>query len=131
LQHVRAPSGVLRAVLARNRQPVAALQSQGRLLNRWTEFVYDGRGYRLLPAKDRPAQHGPGHHVPGQRMPSLRVLTRYILQDRAQETLLTVEQGPFIRAELSRALPLPLLVSALMQTIDQEPVKITRKEKLR
>jgi hypothetical protein len=64
-------------------------------------------------------------------MPDRDKQVRYILQDRSQETLLTVEHGPSIRAELSRALPLPLLVAVLMQAIDQEPVKITRKEELR
>jgi len=125
LQHVRAPSGVLRAVLTRNRQPVAALQSQGRLLNRWTEFVYDGRGYRLLPTKDQV-----GQRQLGQRAPDQPASARYILQDRAQETLLTVEQGRLAQAELRRAMPLPLLAMVLMETIDQEPPQITRKEEL-
>jgi signal transduction histidine kinase len=125
LQHVRAPSGTLRAVLTRNRQPVAALQSQGRLLNRWTEFVYDGRGYRLLPTKGQA-----GQRQLGQRAQDHTASTRYILQDRDRETLLTVEQGAYLRAELCRSLPLPLLIAVLMQTIDQEPLSITRKEEL-
>jgi hypothetical protein len=120
LRHVRAPRGALRAVLTRNRQPVAALQSQGRLLNRWTEFVYDGRGYRLLPSKDQP----------GPRASSQQIQARYILRDRAQEPLLTVVQGSLLRVELCRALPLPLLIAVLVQTIDQEPLQITRKEEL-
>jgi hypothetical protein len=118
---MRAPSGVLRAVLTRNRQPLAALQSQGRLLNRWTEFVYDGRGYRLLPVKEQP----------GQRVLVQPAVARYVLQDRAQEPLLTIEQGEELQAKLHRALPLPLLVIVLMQIVDQEPLDITRKEELR
>jgi signal transduction histidine kinase len=118
LHHVRAPSGVLRAVLTRNRQPLAALQSQGRLLNRWTEFVYDGRGYQLLPVKEQP----------GQRAPAQPPSTRYVLQACAQEPLLTIEQSEGLQAKLHRALPLPLLLVVLIQTIDQVPLCITRKE---
>jgi signal transduction histidine kinase len=125
LQHVRAPSGVLRAVLSRNRQPVAALQSQGRLLNRWTEFVYDSRGYSLLPAKGQV-----GQRPLGQRTSDQPTSARYTLQDRDQEALLTVEQGTHVQADLFRALPLPLLVTVLVQTIDQEPLPITRKEEI-
>jgi hypothetical protein len=55
---------------------------------------------------------------------------RYILRDRTQETLLTVEQGSLLKVRLCRALPLPLLIAVLVQTIDQEPLQITRKEEL-
>jgi hypothetical protein len=125
LRPVRAPSGVLRAVLMRNRQPIAALQSQGRLLNRWTEFIYDDRGYRLLPTKDQPGQGRAGGRAHDARRPA-----RYMLLDRDQETLLTIEQGELFQARLCRALPLPLLIAALVQTIDQEPLQITRKREL-
>jgi hypothetical protein len=118
LQHVRAPSGVFRAVLMRNRQPLAALQSQGRLLNRWTEIVYDGRGYRLLPAKrtlEQSRLERPGWS--------------YALQDRDQETLLYITEGVSLQAEVCRTLPLPLLVAVLMQTIDQEPPRTQERNK--
>jgi hypothetical protein len=55
---------------------------------------------------------------------------RYILRDRTQETLLTVEQGSLLKVRLCRALPLTLLIAVLVQTIDQEPLQITRKEEL-
>jgi hypothetical protein len=136
LQHVRAPRGILRVVLTRNRQPLAALQSQGRLLNRWTEFVYDGRGYRLFPAKGQTSQRTLDQRASDQRISTTRgasqcVPARYVLQDQTQENLLTVEPGTPLRAKLDRALPLPLLVAVLMQTIDQEPLKTTRKEEQR
>jgi two-component sensor histidine kinase len=126
LHHVRAPSGTLRAVLMRNRQPLAALQSQGRLLNRWTEIIYDGRGYRLMTAKRKlgPCQLD-------QAVPSRPPADVYTLQDRAEETLLRIREDSFLQAELTRPLPLPLVITALMQTIDQEPHRMTRKEELK
>ena len=50
LRRIRGLSG--RMVLTRNGQSLAAMQYQGRMLNAWSEIVYDGRGYRLsgLPA---------------------------------------------------------------------------------
>ena len=118
LQQVRAPSGTFRAVLMRNRQPLAALQSQGRLLNRWTELVYDGRGYRLLPAKREPGQCLPGQTRAGG----------YLLQDREGETLLHISESDPLQIKLYRTQPLPLLVAVLMQIITQEPNGNTRKE---
>jgi len=118
LQYVRAPSGTLRAVLMRNRQPLAALQSQGRLLNRWIELVYDGRGYRLLPAKREPGQCLPGQTRAGG----------YLLQDREGETLLHISESDPLQIKLYRTQPLPLLVAVLMQIITQEPNGNTRKE---
>jgi hypothetical protein len=107
----------------RNRQPLAALQSQGRLLNRWTEIVYDGRGYRLVPAK---REQGP--RPLDQAGPPETHKDIYTLQDREGETLLRVSDGALFCAELARALPLPLIITALMQAIDQEPHRVTRKE---
>jgi signal transduction histidine kinase len=128
LRYVRAPSGVSRAVLMRNRQPLAALQSQGRLLNRWTEFVYDGRGYRVLSAKRTPGPRTLGDHTLAQHRTE-KPAGSYILQDRDQETLLYITEGVSLQAELCRALPLPLLVAVLMQSIHQEPLENTRKDR--
>jgi signal transduction histidine kinase len=116
LRYVRAPEGTTRAVLMRNRQPLAALQSQGRLLNRWTEIVYDGRGYRLLPIRRQLKEH-PGDQIAG-----------YVLQDRDEETLACVVGRGGLQVELRRTLPLPLLLAALMQTIGQGPDTNRRKE---
>jgi signal transduction histidine kinase len=116
VQRVRAPSGAFRAVLMRNRQPLAALQSQGRLLNRWTEIIYDGRGYRLLPTK---------RHLD---LPDADQTGGYRLQDREGETLLHIHEDSSLKVTLYRALPLPLLVAVLIQTISQEPSTGTRKE---
>jgi hypothetical protein len=107
----------------RNRQPLAALQSQGRLLNRWTEIIYDSRGYRLVPAK----------RELGQRQLDQTVSPRpktdvYTLQDREGETLLRIREDSCLQARLTRTLPLPLVIAALMQAIDQEPYRDTRKE---
>jgi hypothetical protein len=123
LHHVRAPSGTFRAVLMRNRQPLAALQSQGRLLNRWTEIIYDGRGYRLVPAKRER-----GHRQLDQAVAPRPTADVYTLQDREGDTLLHIQEDSRFQVELARTLPLPLVVTALMQTIDQEPYRHTRKE---
>jgi anti-sigma regulatory factor (Ser/Thr protein kinase) len=97
LRHVRGLSG--RAVLTRNGQPVAAMQHQGRLLNTWSEIVYDGRGYRLSTVKGHPGS--------------------YVLADEAGEELLTIEGGDTIQIELERALPLPVLVMVAMRIVDE------------
>jgi signal transduction histidine kinase len=97
LRHVRGLSG--RAVLTRNGQPVASMQHQGRLLNTWSEIVYDGRGYRLSTVKGHPGS--------------------YVLADEAGEELLAVEGGAVPQIELERALPLPLLVMVAMRIVDE------------
>ncbi len=94
-----------RAVLMRNGQPLAAMQHQGRLLKRWSEIVYDGRGYRLSALKG-----SPGHHV---------------LADETGEELLTVESGAVLHIELQRALPLPLLVMVAMRIVDETATTTT------
>jgi hypothetical protein len=113
LKQLRSPSGTYRAVLMRNRQPLAALQSQGRLLNRWTEIIYDDRGYRLAVDRDRSGASQPG---------------RYVLADQRGEPLLRIEEGAPTIVRLCRTLALPLLIIVLMQTISQQPVEIAQKE---
>jgi hypothetical protein len=97
LRRIRGLSG--RMVLMRNGQPLAAMQYQGRLLNAWTEIVYDGRGYRLSYVKDAPE-------------------TR-VLVDEAGDECLSVEGGDSPRFALFRALPLPLLVMVAMRVLDE------------
>lgn len=97
LRRIRGLSG--RMVLIRNGQPLAAMQYQGRLLNTWSEIVYDGRGYRLSYVKGQPG--------------------RCVLVDEVGDELLFVEDGGSPRIELRRPLPLPLLVMTAMRIVDE------------
>ncbi len=98
LRHVRGLSG--RMVLRRNQQPVAAMQYQGRLLNTWSEIVYDGRGYRLHYAKEPRGQ--------------------YTLANEAGDELLSITGGDTLQVELQRAVPLPLLVMVAARVLDEQ-----------
>jgi len=86
-------------VLTRNGQPLAAMQYQGRLLNTWSELVYDGRGYRLSSVRGQPG--------------------RYVLVDETGDQVLLIQGGASPQVELRRALPLPLLVMAAMRVVDE------------
>jgi hypothetical protein len=65
---------------------------------------------------------------PGQRAAVQASSTRWILQDQTQEPLLTIKGVEGLPAKLRRALPLPLLIVVLIQTMDQELLGISRKE---
>lgn len=97
LRHVRGLSGMM--VLARNGQPLAAMQYQGRLLHAWSEIVYDGHGYRLSQVKGKP-------HC-------------WVLMDEAGGELLFINGDIDLQIELRRALPLPLLVMAAMRIVNE------------
>ncbi|MEE8390170.1 MAG: hypothetical protein V3S14_05155 [Anaerolineae bacterium] len=86
-------------MLTRNGQPLAAMQYRGRLLDTWTEIVYDGRGYRMSYVKD-------------EGRPASRVLV-----DEGGDESLFVEGGRAPQVELLR--PLPLLVMAAMRILDE------------
>jgi len=88
-----------RMVLTRNGQPLAAMQYQGRLLNTWSEIVYDGRGYRLSYVKGQPGC--------------------CVLVDEVGDELLTAVGGASPQIELHRPLPLPLLVMVTMRIVDE------------
>jgi signal transduction histidine kinase len=88
-----------RMVLAHNGQPLAAVQAQGRLLNTWTEIVYDGRGYRLSSSKEWPEE--------------------WVLVDELGDELLLARGTASPQVELRRALPLPLLVLVAMCIVDE------------
>ena len=75
------------------------MQLQGRLLDAWTEVVYDNQGYRLSSERARP-----GH---------------FTLADQAGEQVLDAEGGAELRVVLCRALPLPLLVMAAAAILDK------------
>ena len=101
LRHTSDLSG--REVLTRNGQPLAAIQYQGRLLNTWTEIVYDGRGYCLSRVKGHPGN--------------------CVLVDEAGDEVLFVVGARLPRPyspqiELRRALPLPLLVMVAMRIVE-------------
>jgi hypothetical protein len=98
LRRIRGVSG--RVVLTRNGQSLAAMQYQGRLLNTWSEIVYDGRGYRLSHVKD----------VPEDR----------VLVDEAGDECLSVSGGEPPQITLHRALPLSLLVMVTMRVLDED-----------
>jgi NarL family two-component system sensor histidine kinase LiaS len=97
LRRIRGLNG--RMVLTRNGQPLAAMQYQGRLLNTWSEIVYDGRGYRLSYVKGRPGC--------------------CVLVDEVGDELLTTIGGDSPQIELHRPLPLPLLVMVTMRLVDE------------
>jgi signal transduction histidine kinase len=94
LRYLRSSRGTLRAVLTRNEQPLAAMQQQGRLLDVWSEFVYNGRGYRFSCAGE--------------------LRGRCTLSDAGAQVVLSVWGGPLPVVHLHRTAPLPLvlLVSA-------------------
>jgi NarL family two-component system sensor histidine kinase LiaS len=104
LEHFQSPDDVQRAVLMRKGQALAALQTQGRRVDSWTEIVYDGHGYRLAPIKDLPGQ--------------------FILFDEAGDELLLAEGSNSMQVALRRALPLPLLMVALARLIDERRVSV-------
>jgi NarL family two-component system sensor histidine kinase LiaS len=97
LRHIRGLRG--RMALMRNGQPLAAIQHQGRLLNTWSEIIYDGRGYRLSYVKVQPGD--------------------YELAAEGGDALLTVKGGFPPQITLQRALPLPLMVMAAMRAVDE------------
>ena len=97
LRRVRGLGG--RAVLTRNGQPLAAMQQQGRLLNTWSEIIYDGRGYRLSTAKDQAGE--------------------CFLADEGGDVLLRAEGDELPQVELERALPLPLLAMVFVRIVEE------------
>ena len=97
LRRIRGMSG--RMVLTRNGQSLAAVQYQGRSLNTWSEIVYGGRGYRLSRVKGQPGC--------------------CVLVDEANDEVFLAEGGASPQIELRRALPLPLLVMAVMRIVDE------------
>jgi signal transduction histidine kinase len=99
LRRVQSPSG--RMVLTRNGQPLAAMQYRGRLLDTWSEIIYDGRGYRLCHIKGEDGADG------------------CVLADESGDEYLSVEGGRAPQVELRRPLPLPLLVMAAMRVLDE------------
>jgi hypothetical protein len=89
LAHVAGQDNLARQVLMRNGQPLAAMQRQGKLLNTWTEFIYDDQGYSFVSPRED-----------GLACP---------LTNGSGEVVLVAHLGETPRIELRRALPLPFL----------------------
>lgn len=104
LHHVVGPRGTLRAVLARNEQPLAAMQHRGRLLDIWSELLYDGAGYRLA--------HGP---VPAGGS---------VLMDGDNIQVLWLRGIQRIEITLHRPVPLPLLALVAIRSTDDWSVAL-------
>jgi len=97
LHAVRSLSG--RMVLTRNQQALAALQSQGRQMDNWTEIIYDNHGYRLSHVKEQ--------------------IWTFILTDEQDVPLLRAKGPGLPTITLHRSLPLPLLVSVTAYILDE------------
>jgi hypothetical protein len=104
LYHVKGPHGTLRAVLARNGQPLAAMQHRGRLLDIWSELLYDGAGYRLA--------HGPDP-AGGSA-----------LIDGDNDQVLCVRGIRRTEITLHRAVPLPLLALVAIRSVEDWSVAL-------
>jgi len=83
-------------VLMRNDQPLAALQAQGRLMNAWSELIYDDRGYRLVCDKGGD----------------------YVLIDQEGNETWRARMGNRLQIELKRPIPLPLLAMVTARIVD-------------
>ena len=104
LDHIEGPRGTLRAVLARNQQPLAAMQHRGRLLDIWSELLYDGVGYRF--------SRGPGP------------ASGCVLTDGDNDRVLSVKGIERPEITLHRAVPLPLVVMIAIRSVEDRAVAL-------
>jgi len=110
LRPIRGLSG--RMVLRRNRQPLAAIQYQGRQMNTWSEIIYDGRGYRLAYAK------GEAHASSAE--------CTFILTDENGQELLCFKGNGAYQIALQRAIALPLLAMVTARILNELAVTMTK-----
>jgi len=103
LRRVRGVNG--RMVLTRNKQPLAAMQYQGRQMNTWSEIIYDNRGYRLA-------------YIKGETGCS------FVLYDEAGQELLCCKNDNTTQITVYRALPLPLLLMMTARIVDELAVML-------
>ncbi|RLC83365.1 MAG: hypothetical protein DRI37_10315 [Chloroflexi bacterium] len=96
LRRLRGGGG--RAVLLRNRQPLAAMQYQGRRMDTWSEIVYDGHGYRLAYLKEP---------------------RTFVLVDEKEEEILRITGGAVFPIVLQRPLPLPLIIMVAARVAEE------------
>lgn len=92
-----------RMALKRNKQPLAAIQYQGRQMNTWSEIVYDNRGYRLAYTKNEAG-------------------CAFVLSDEGGQELACFKGNGAYQITLYRALPLPLLIMVTARVIDEMSV---------
>lgn len=103
VRRIRGVSG--RIVLTRNKQPLAAMQYQGRQMNTWSEIVYDNRGYRLAYNKSETG-------------------CSFILSDEAGQELFCCKNDGALQITVYRALPLPLLLMTMARIIDEMAITL-------
>ncbi len=103
LRRVRGLSG--RMVLRRNRQPLAAMQYQGRQMNTWSEIIFDNRGYRLAYTK-------------------ADVGCSFVLSDEAGQELLCCKNDGVFQITVYHALPLPLLLMTMARIVDEMAIAL-------
>ncbi len=88
-----------RMVLRRNKQPLAAIQYQGRQMNTWSEIIYDGCGYLLA-------------YVKGEAR-------TFTLTDENGQELLRFRGDETYELMLYHTIALPLLVMVTARIIDE------------
>lgn len=99
LRHIRGPQGTMRAVLLRNKQPLAAIQHQGRLLSTWSEMLYDDAGYGLTCSAEASGE--------------------CTLVDGAGEPVLGISGRRPAYVALQRPIALPLLVMTAVRVLEE------------
>lgn len=93
-----------RMVLFRNGQPIAAAQYRGRQMHVWSEFVYDGRGYRLSQdQEDSP---------------------HFTLRDQGGDLLLSIQNGTPLEFKLERPLPVHLAILVILRLIEENQIDV-------
>jgi len=97
LRRLRGGDG--RVVLTRNRQPLAAMQYQGRRMDTWSEIVYDGHSYRLAYLKEPQGA--------------------FVLVAEREEEILRITGGDVFSIVLQRTLPLPLIIMAAARVAEE------------
>lgn len=98
-----------RMVLTRNKQPLAAIQYQGRQMGTWSEISYDGRGYSLVYTKK---EAGDG--------------CTFALMDDTGQAVLCFEGNELYHLTLQRAIPLPLLVMTTARVVNEVSVAMDK-----
>ena len=99
LRRVRGQRG--RMLLLRKRQPLAALQYQGRQIRSWTEIHFDEHGYSLVPGREAD--------------------TTLTVFDESGATLMALSwSGDTLSIALQQAVPLPLLALTAARALDEQ-----------
>lgn len=91
-----------RMVLYRNGQPIAAAQYRGRQMHVLSEFVYDGRGYRISQDPEDPQQ--------------------YIFKDQVGDLLLSLQDTNPLEFILNRPLPVHLVTMIILRILEENQI---------